>query len=219
MFGLSDKLGMSPEAPLRILGVGAHADDLEIGAGGTMLRLLHKRPYTSVRWVVLTGKGTAREEEARRAAEAVLSEAEEWRVEIAGYRDGFLFANARDAKEYFEERLKEPLPHVVLTHAREDRHQDHRLVSDLTWNTFRGRTPIVEYEVLKWDGDLVQPNAYVSLSEATARRKCALLLSSFDSQHNKSWYDAEAFMGLMRVRGVECASAYAEAFTCRKLIW
>jgi LmbE family N-acetylglucosaminyl deacetylase len=219
MLGLPDDLGCSPDNPLRLLGLGAHADDLEIGAGGTVLRLLAERPHTVVRWGVLAGGGTPREDEAREAAADFLAGAAEAEVEITGFRDGYFPFCAADIKDYFEQHLKELEPHLVLTHRRDDRHQDHRLVSDLTWNTFRGGAHIAEYEIPKWDGDFGRANAYVRLDGETAQRKADLLMAHFPSQRAKGWYDADTFRGLMRLRGVACAAPFAEAFVCRKLIW
>jgi LmbE family N-acetylglucosaminyl deacetylase len=219
MLGLPEALGRAPEQPLRLLALGAHADDIEIGAGGTVLRLLAERPHTVVRWVVFSGGGTPREAEARAAAGAFLDGAREAAVEVASLRDGYFPFSGAHVKDYFEQRLKPFDPHLVLTHRRDDRHQDHRLVSDLAWNTFRGGAALAEYEIPKWDGDLGRANAYVRLDAETAGRKADLLLAHFPSQRAKAWYDAETFRGLMRLRGVECAAAYAEAFVCRKLVW
>jgi LmbE family N-acetylglucosaminyl deacetylase len=219
MLGLPDALGRTPDAPLRLLGLGAHADDLEIGAGGTVLRLLAERPHTVVRWAVFAGAGTPREAEAREAAAAFLAGAAEAEVEVAGFRDGYFPFSGERLKDHFEQSLKSFDPHLVLTHRRDDRHQDHRLVSDLTWNTFRGRAAVAEYEIPKWDGDIGRANAYVCLPPATAARKAELLMAHFPSQRAKAWYDAETFRGLLRLRGVECAAPYAEAFACRKLVW
>ncbi len=219
MLGLDDGLGRLPERPLKLLALGAHADDAEIGAGGTVLRLLAERPYTDVRWVVFTGAGTPREEEARRSAAAFLSGAVSAEVEVLGFRDGFLPFHGVEVKEHFEAALKGYVPHLVLTHARDDRHQDHRLVSDLTWNTFRGAPIVAEYEIPKWDGDLGQPNGYVTFDEATAARKAELLLAHFPTQATKPWFTADTFRALARLRGVEAAAPFAEAFTCRKLVW
>jgi LmbE family N-acetylglucosaminyl deacetylase len=218
MLGLPDALGRSPEGPLRLLALGAHADDLEIGAGGTVLRLLAERPHTVVRWVVLAGGGTPREAEARAAAACFLGGAREASVEIASFRDGYFPFSGGDIKDHFEQRLKSFDPHLVLAHRRDDRHQDHRLVSDLAWNTFRGAA-LAEYEIPKWDGDLGRCNAYVRLDPETAQKKVDALMAHFPSQRAKAWYDAETFRGLMRLRGVECAAPYAEAFVCRKLVW
>lgn len=219
MLGLPDELGKSPNAPLRVLVLGAHADDIEIGCGGTVLRLLAERPHMDIHWAVLSGGGTPREGEALASANAFLAGAPHPHVSVASFRDGHFPFVGSDVKDYIEDNFKSIDPHLVLTHAREDRHQDHRLVSDLTWNTFRGKAVIAEYEIPKWDGDLGRPNAYVQLDPATADRKVALLMEHFAGQHTKPWYDAETFRGLLRLRGVEAACKYAEAFICRKLVW
>ena len=219
MLGLDDRLGRTPAAPLRLLALGAHPDDAEIGAGGTVLRLLAERPHTAVRWVVLTGAGTPREAEARASAAAFLRGAARSEIDVLGFRDGFLPFQGEDVKTHFEAALKGSAPHLVLTHARDDRHQDHRLVSDLAWNTFRGGPVVAEYEIPKWDGDLGRPNAYVTLDEATLARKADLLLTHFPSQATKPWFTADTFRALARLRGVEAAAPFAEAFTCRKLVW
>ena len=219
MLGLPDELGKSPDAPLRVLALGAHADDIEIGCGGTVLRLITERPHMEIHWAVLSGEGTPREDEARASASAFLADAPQLHVSFAAFRDGYFPFVGSDVKDYIEGNFKSIDPHLVLTHAREDRHQDHRLVSDLAWNTFRGQSVIAEFEIPKWDGDLGRPNAYVQLDPATAGRKVALLMEHFPSQRSKSWYDAETFRGLLRLRGVESACKYAEAFTCRKLVW
>lgn len=219
MLGLPDRLGMTAEAPLRVLALGAHADDIEIGCGGTILRLIAERPHLDIHWVVLSGRDTYREEEARASAASLLAEARNPSVSIASFRDGHFPYIGSAIKEHIEDNFKSIDPHIVFTHARDDRHQDHRLVSDVTWNTFRGKSVIAEYEIPKWDGDPGRPNAYVQLDPAIVGRKVALLLEHFASQHEKPWYDEETFRGLLRLRGVESACRYAEAFTCRKIVW
>lgn len=218
MLALPDALGRTPDVPLRVLALGAHSDDVEIGAGGTLLRLLAERPHVEVRWVVLSGRGTAREAEARAGAAAFLAGAARADVDVEEFRDGFFPFEGAAVKAYFAERLQTFAPHLALAHARHDAHQDHRLVAALAWQTFRGAT-IAEYEIPKWDGDLVRPNAYVRLDAATAQRKVALLLEHFPTQRAKPWFTADTFRGLMRLRGVEAAALFAEAFTCRKLAW
>ena len=219
MLGLPEELGKSPDAPLRVLALGAHADDIEIGCGGTLLRLVAERPYVEVHWAVLSGAGLPRESEALASANAFLSDATRSHISVASFRDGHFPFVGSDVKDYIEDNFKSVEPHIVFTHAREDGHQDHRLVSDLAWNTFRGKALIAEYEIPKWDGDACVPNAYVRIDAATADGKVALLMEHFASQHDKPWYDAETFRGLLRLRGVEAACQYAEAFTCRKLVW
>ncbi|NNF58143.1 MAG: PIG-L family deacetylase [Rhodothermaceae bacterium] len=219
MLGLPDSLGMSASRPLRLLALGAHADDIEIGAGGTVLRLLAERPHTHVSWVVFSGADTPREAEAHAAAASFLERARQTAVDVAGFRDGYFPFEGARIKDHFEYYVKSVGPHLVLTHARDDRHQDHRVISDLAWNTFRGTVPIAEYEIPKWDGDLGHPNAYVRLNDDGAARKVELLMQHFPSQRSKAWYDAETFRGLLRIRGIEAASTWAEAFVCRKQIW
>ena len=210
-------LGAPARAPLRVLCLGAHADDIEIGCGGTLFRLLAERSRVAVHWVVLCSDGR-RAREARRSAARLLREAATSHVRIEGFRDGFLPHDGAAVKELFEQ-LKPIAPDLIFTHYRHDLHQDHRVVSELTWNTFRDHT-ILEYEVPKYDGDLDRPNVFVPLSTAQRGRKVRLLLSAFPSQRRKRWFTAATFDGLMRLRGVECAApeGYAEAFYGRKVV-
>jgi LmbE family N-acetylglucosaminyl deacetylase len=199
----------------RVLAIGAHADDIEIGAGGTVLRLIEEHPGLEFRWVVLTGTSD-RMAEARRSAEAFLGPAT-GSVELPGFQDGFLPYYGREVKLFFE-TLKPFAPDLILTHCRSDLHQDHRLACELTWNTFRDHL-ILEYEIPKYDGDLGTPNFYVPLREEQVRRKIDLLSEHFASQRAKHWYEPETFRGLMRIRGLEChVTGYAEAFYCRKVV-
>ena len=195
---------------LRVLVIGSHADDIEIGCGGTLLRLGQEREL-DVHWVVLGATGD-RADEARASAAAYGVQAE-----VLGFRDAF-FPYAAEVKEYFEELKGRVDPDVVFTHHEDDRHQDHRLVAELTWNTFRDHL-ILEYEIPKYDGDLGRPNVFVPLEEESARRKVELLLDSFPSQRDKRWFTEDLFMGLMRLRGMECnsPSGLAEGFYARKL--
>ena len=209
---------LTGDAPLRrVLAIGAHSDDLEIGCGGTMLALTQACPGISVHWVVLAAPGE-RGAEARASADAMLADAAETVVEVHAFRDGYLPHESAAVKDTFEGLKSQMTPDLVLTHAREDLHQDHRLVCELTWNTFRDHL-ILEYEIPKWDGDLGRPNVYVPLGERQVERKLALLADQFSSQRGKDWYDDDVFRGLMRVRGMECRSpsGFAEAFTGRKL--
>ena len=200
--------------PLRVLAIGSHADDIEIGCGGTLLRLAAERDL-AVHWVVLSGS-EARAEEARRSAEAFLA-GTSFEVDVQGFRDAF-FRYGGEVKEFFES-LKAVSPDLVLTHHGSDLHQDHRLAAELTWNTFRNHL-ILEYEIPKYDGDLGAPNVFVHLEEETARRKAALLLESCSSQRSKPWFTEDLFLSLMRLRGMEAASpsGYAEAFYGRKVV-
>lgn len=202
--------------PYRVLCLGAHSDDIEIGCGGTVARLLDEYPATRLRWVVFSGGGTEREAEARHGARLIAGDRAE--VSVLPFRDGYFPADYGAIKEYFEREVKTAAPDLVLSHYRDDRHQDHRVISDLAWNTFRSSL-ILEYEILKYDGDLGQPNLYVPLAPAVANRKVDALLTAFQSQRNKHWFSDETFRAVMRVRGVECAHTFAEAFYARKIVW
>jgi LmbE family N-acetylglucosaminyl deacetylase len=212
------ELGVGGGEPLRrLLAIGAHSDDLEIGCGGTILALKAAHPELSVHWVVLAASGE-RGKEARASAKALLSGAHDRVVEIHEFRDGYLPHTAAEVKDAFEALKEDVDPQLVLTHTRNDLHQDHRLVCELTWNTFRDHL-ILEYEIPKWDGDLGTPNVYVPLTGEQVEAKLELLGRHFGSQGTKHWYDSDVFRGLMRLRGMECRSpsGYAEAFFGRKL--
>lgn len=204
-------------APLRLLCVGAHSDDIEIGCGGFILELLGGRRPVDVDWVVFSGEGE-REKEARRSAAFFLKGARRHRVIVKQFRDGF-FPYEPSIKQVFEELKTLPAPDLVLTHYRDDRHQDHRVLSDLAWNTYRDHM-ILEYEIPKYDGDLGAPNFFVPLDRRTCDRKIALLDKAFGTQRGKHWFDPTTFLGLMRLRGMEgrAASGYAEAFYARKTV-
>jgi len=203
---------------LRVLCLGAHSDDLEIGCGGTLLSWLDAKPQLEVTWVVLSASGP-RKSEAERSARALLRRATSVTVTLAAFRDGFLPAQYSEVKDFLESVKRTCTPDIVLTHRLEDRHQDHRLVAELTWNTWRDHL-VLEYEILKYEGDLGQPNVYVPLKTAQAKRKVALLERHFASQRSKTWFAADNFLGLMRLRGLECRSesGYAEAFHARKIV-
>jgi LmbE family N-acetylglucosaminyl deacetylase len=203
-------------APRRILALGCHADDIEIGCGATLLTLVRGVPELEVFWVVLGATGE-RAEEARRSAGAFLGDTRS-QVVVHDFRDGFFPYVGGAVKEVFEGLKELPEPDLIFTHAREDLHQDHRLACELTWNTFRDHL-IFEYEIPKYDGDLGRPNVFVPLEEAVAREKTRLVVEGFPSQRDKHWFSEDLFLGLMRLRGMEaCApGGYAEAFTCRKL--
>jgi LmbE family N-acetylglucosaminyl deacetylase len=196
--------------------MGAHADDIEIGCGGLILSLLKLRKNVVVDWVVFSAP-PGRDREARKSAAMFLNGASEQRVTLHAFRDGFFPYNGAGIKAEFE-KLKSVTPDLVFTHYRDDRHQDHRVLSDLTWNTFRHHC-VLEYEIPKFDGDLGSPNCFVPLDKATCDRKVRLLKAAFGSQRDKHWFTTETFMGLMRLRGMECRAAggYAEAFYGRKL--
>jgi LmbE family N-acetylglucosaminyl deacetylase len=206
------------ESPRRVLAIGCHADDIEIGCGGTLLALIEANPELEVDWVVLASPGD-RAEEARVSAASFLAGAADPRVEIHGFRDGFLPYVGGDVKDVFEELKTRVDPQVVFTHVGYDYHQDHRLAAELTWNTFRHHL-ILEYEIPKVDGDLGRPNVFFPLSPAVVERKLELLERHFPSQAGKHWFDRETFLGLMRLRGMEAVAAdrYAEGFTVRKAV-
>jgi LmbE family N-acetylglucosaminyl deacetylase len=203
---------------LRILCLGAHCDDIEIGAGATILRLLADRPGSSLDWVTFASTDE-REAETRRSAAAFLADAASSSVEVMRYRESYFPSLLAELKDEFE-RLKQVVrPDLVLTHRRDDEHQDHRTIASLTWNTFRDHV-ILEYEIPKYEGDLGQPNLYVDIPEAVAERKVELLMEHYPSQHARAWFRPQTFRGMMAVRGVECnaGDGYAEAFHARKLL-
>ena len=199
-----------------MLAIGCHADDIEIGCGGTLLALTRSRPTLHVTWIVLAASGS-RAEEARKSASAFLGDAQA-DMRVLEFRESFLPSIGGDVKEAFE-TFKDVEPDLILTHTRHDLHQDHRLACELTWNTFRDHL-ILEYEIPKYDGDLGTPNVFVPVSEDLAREKARLIHDAFASQHGKHWFDEDLFLSLMRLRGMEAASptGYAEAFVCRKLL-
>jgi LmbE family N-acetylglucosaminyl deacetylase len=201
-----------------LLCLGAHSDDIEIGCGGTVLRLLRELPVARVTWVVLSGQGE-RASEARRAARRMLGRRTQVRLVQGSFRESYFPYIAGEIKELFDTLGREVKPDLVFTHYREDRHQDHRLVSELTYNTFRDHL-IFEYEIMKLDGDLGNPNVYVGLDATTVRRKLDIVTGSFASQRDKRWFSDDVFRGLMRLRGVEAGapSGYAEAFYGRKIV-
>jgi LmbE family N-acetylglucosaminyl deacetylase len=201
-----------------ILCLGAHSDDIEIGCGGTLLTLLRANPRLEVWWVVFTANGK-REKEAKASARDFLAGAGKSKVIVKQFRNGFFPAEFTPIKEFFETLKNQVQPDLVFTHYREDRHQDHRVLSDLAWNTFRHHT-ILEYEIPKYDGDLGAPNFFSPISETVCDEKVQLLMKHFATQQNKHWFSEDLFRGLLRVRGIEAASAerHAEAFYARKLL-
>ena len=207
-----------PGERLGVLCLGAHSDDIEIGAGGTLLGWIGEGIALDVVWCVASATG-ARAEEARLSADAFLAGAHAKRIELAGFTDSYFPSEGAAIKRWLEEIRASCRPDLILTHRGDDAHQDHRELSRLTWNAFRDHL-ILEYEIPKWDGDLSRPNAYVPLGAATLARKIELLLAHFGTQRSKDWFDAETFRGLARLRGMECRAPerYAEAFEVRKLL-
>lgn len=195
-----------------VLFLGAHCDDIEIGCGGTLLRLRDAHPELDLRWVVVSSDA-ARAREARASAVAFLGESGVGKLQVQSFRDGFLPYQGGEVKEFFEHLKGEMRPDLIFTHHRHDRHQDHRLVAELTWNTWRDHL-ILEYEIPKYDGDLGRPNLYVPLRAADVERKVKALLESYPSQSSREWFDADTLRALLRLRGVEsnAPERHAEAF-------
>jgi LmbE family N-acetylglucosaminyl deacetylase len=207
------------DGPRHLLALGAHADDIEIGCGGTLLRLVAERSPLRVTWVVCCAT-PERAREAQRSAEAFLAGVEQPRVVVESFRDGYLPHAGAALKDFFEELKQEVSPDLVLTHHREDRHQDHRVVSDLTWNTWRDNA-ILEYEIPKFDGDFGAPNVFFELPAAVVERKIELVLRHFPTQQGKHWLTPDLLRAVTRIRGMECVAAegHAEAFYGRKLLF
>lgn len=203
---------------LELLCLGAHSDDLEIGCSGTVLRLLDDFPVRRITWVVFSGSGD-RALEARRGAERVVRDRSELRLVQEEFRDGYFPYQGTEVKECFERLKNEVDPDIIFTHYRVDRHQDHRIVSDLTYNTFRNHL-ILEYEIFKVDGDLGNPLVYVPLAKEIVDEKIENLIEVFGTQRNRAWFNKEVFQSLLRLRGAEVRSpsGYAEAFYSRKLV-
>jgi LmbE family N-acetylglucosaminyl deacetylase len=208
---------LSPSSIGSVLCLGAHADDIEIGCGGTILQWAKQSPDVAFHWVVFSANADRRGE-AERSAQGFLRSCKTPKVNLHSFRDGFFPSEMSEIKQTFEQLKKAVSPDLVLTHYGADRHQDHRVVSELTWNTFRNHL-ILEYEIPKYDGDLGQPNVFVALDEAVCNEKMDLLYEHFPTQAGKTWFDRDTFRGLMRLRGVESAAPgrFAEAFYGRKL--
>jgi len=204
--------------PLNILCLGAHSDDIEIGCGGTILRLASEYPNLAITWVVFSALGD-RGSEARLSADEYLSGITTKKIILGEFRDGYFPASFTALKDVFEDLKKEVSPDLIFTHYRNDLHQDHRQLCELTWNTWRDHF-ILEYEIPKYDGDLGAPNIFVPLSDAILDKKIDFLMRYFQTQSNKHWFSSETFNALMRLRGIEGKSptGFAEGFYCRKLV-
>jgi LmbE family N-acetylglucosaminyl deacetylase len=202
---------------LSVLCLGAHSDDIEIGAGATLLGMMDRGIRLEVHWCVLSGAGD-RGKEAKASAADFLLGAAATQIEVIPFRDGFFPEQGDAIKSWFELLKQRTNPDIIFTHRRDDAHQDHRQVCRLTWNTFRDHC-ILEYEIPKWDGDMGQPNLYVPIPASALERKIDLLISHFGSQRSKQWFDRETFLALARLRGMECRAPerYAEAFVAHKL--
>ena len=214
---LSVALGLESTDPLEVLCLGAHADDIEIGCGATLLQLARSDQPVTCHWVVLAAD-EPRALEARASAGAFLDGCKEVDVRVASFRESYFPYGGSEVKDYMQALASEISPDLVFTHHREDRHQDHRLVAELTWNAFRDHM-ILEYEVPKYEGDLGHPNVYVPVDAITCTRKIDLLMAGFPSQDGRHWFDEETFRAMLRLRGVEgrSPSGYAEAFHAAKL--
>jgi LmbE family N-acetylglucosaminyl deacetylase len=212
------KLDGGPDRPLQILCLGCHSDDIEIGCGGTILRLAGEYPGCVFHWVVFSALGV-REAEAQHGAARFVTPSYLKGPLLKTFRDGFMPFVGAEVKAVFEELKQAVSPDLIFTHNRKDAHQDHRLVAELTWNTFRDHL-ILEYEIPKYDGDMGQPSVFVPLPAELCERKVSLIMDTFRSQHGKRWFQPETFFSLMRLRGMECnaPSGYAEAFYGRKLV-
>lgn len=211
-------LTFNSDRPVHALCVGAHCDDIEIGCGGTILRLAREGRLSGVTWVVFSSN-EARAAEARRAADFFLEGVGHRQVEVLTFRDGYFpheWAAVKGAYDAVRQRVR---PDVVFTHHKADLHQDHRVLAELTWNLFRDHL-IFEYEIPKYDGNPFDPNAYVTLDEQVVRRKVEGLMTTFPTQGSKPWFTPDTFRATLRLRGMECASPtrFAEAFVCRKAV-
>jgi LmbE family N-acetylglucosaminyl deacetylase len=207
------------QSPRTVLCLGAHCDDIEIGCGGALLRLLESTKNVTCYWVVASA-GPQREAELRNAAERFLAGAAQSQVITWQFKDGYLPFMGAEVKDAFERLKRELTPDLIFTHYRDDLHQDHRLINSLTWNTFRDHA-ILEYEIPKYDGDFRSPNFYVSLNDEQCRRKIRYLMECYASQQAHGWFTEETFRSVLRLRGVESASpgGYAEGFYARKVTW
>jgi LmbE family N-acetylglucosaminyl deacetylase len=204
-------------SPLKMLCLGAHSDDIEIGCGGSILRLLQENQNAEVFWIVFSAN-PKRKKEALSSADLFLAEIKKKEIRVENFRESFFPYIGTAIKEYFEKLKQKFIPDLIFTPWRGDFHQDHRLISELTWNTFRNHL-ILEYEIVKYDGDLGRPNVYINLDKQICEEKVDIILKSFKTQETKKWFSSDAFMSIMRLRGVETNSTkkYAEAFYGRKI--
>ena len=212
------KLDAPQRGGLQILCLGCHSDDIEIGCGGTILRLAEQYPDCNFHWVVFSALGE-REAEARRGAMLFGGSCLNGTPSLKTLQDGFMPYAGAEVKTIFEKELKQLSPDLIFTHNSNDAHQDHRVIAELTWNTFRDHL-ILEYEIPKYDGDMGRPSVFVPLEHELCEKKVGYLMDTFQSQCSKRWFKKDTFLSLMRLRGMECnaPSGYAEAFYCRKLV-
>ena len=207
-----------PSNILRVLCIGAHSDDIEIGCGATLLGLADRGYHLHLTWVVLSAGGV-RADEARRSAEILMGKTADLSIHLGGFKDAHFPAEFEELKRFMDELRQLVDPDVIFTHSMDDRHQDHCLAGELTWQTWRDHL-ILEYEIPKYEGDLGRPNLFVPATRANAIRKVEHLMSNFGSQRSKEWFSDDTFLGLMRIRGVECRSidGFAEGFLARKVV-
>lgn len=208
----------SSDDTLKVLCLGAHSDDIEIGCGGTILKLLRDHENVQVHWVVFSGEGE-RAAEAKGSADYFLADIEDKRIIIKDYKASFFPFSGKDIKEFFEEIKNESTPDIIFTHYRHDLHQDHRVINELTWNTFRDHF-ILEYEIVKYDGDIGRPNFFVHLDDELCKMKIGTVMKHFKSQSSRPWFTEDAFYSILRLRGIESNSPgkYSEGFYCRKAV-
>lgn len=211
-------LGAGHNANISILCLGAHSDDIEIGCGGTILQLLRMYKHCDVTWVVFSAKGP-RKREATSSAKRFLRDARRSTIVTKEFKESFFPYRGEEIKGYFESLKKMVTPDLVFTHYRYDLHQDHRIICELTWNTFRNHS-ILEYEIPKYDGDLGQPNLFVPLDAEQAKEKVRILTECFGTQRNRQWFTDDTFYAMLRLRGIEANSStkHAEAFYARKVV-
>ena len=207
----------SLQKPLRLLCLGAHSDDIEIGCGATILDLLNKNPNAEVWWIVFSAN-EKRRHEAIRSAKYFLRNASEKRIIIKDFRESYFPYNGDKIKNYFEELKDNYDPNIIFSHYRNDLHQDHNLICQLTYNTFRDHL-ILEYEIIKYDGDFGNPNIFVPLNVKTIDSKIGAIIKYFKSQKSRQWFSEDIFYSISKLRGIEinAESGYAESFYCRKM--
>ena len=214
-----DLINQMKTGPFRILCIGAHCDDIEIGCGGALLELQKRRKDMTINWVILSSD-EKRAAEAEKSAGRLLKGTKDFSLKNGVFKDGYFPYLGSEIKDFFEDLKKEMEPDLIFTHYRSDFHQDHRIVSELTWNTFRNHL-ILEYEIPKYDGDMGSPNVYIQLDQGTCSEKIDIIKSSYKTQEKKQWFDEETFWSLLRIRGIEANSRYkyAEGFYCRKIVF
>ena len=216
MFELIQSLRAKPS--LSVLCLGAHSDDIEIGCGGTILRILQTHNNCNITWVVFSAQAHRRRE-ALSSARSFLKDACSKTIITKGFKESYFPYRGEEIKGFFEQLKKQVNPDLILTHYRHDLHQDHRVICELTWNTFR-KHQILEYEIPKYDGDLGQPNVYMSLTKTLCETKVKYLMDGFSTQRGREWFTEDTFYALLRLRGIESTAPekYAEAFYGRKIV-